>query len=461
MNNLRKKWLISRRHFIQGFGVSLSLPLLDCMFVNDALAQNTQRKRFFWIYIPNGAGHRSTVDSGFYSAPNYLKDLVAPLAGDISILQNTALFGKNGQMMYNPKPPTTGNAHPNAFVGYVSGGMSPLKLGDCVKSFDQYIADVNQGSKTRTLGLVANFDSDVYQFNNLQAHTMSFSAPGQPVPYEINPKVAFDALFGSALPVQNDTRLQDQITRKRSILHYVNQELKRFNLGLGREDKARMDQYATSLNEFDKKLVSQQSSGGSSISCQAPAGIVTTTRYAEAVTHMYELAYFANLCDLTRVTTLMHAMEGTSLEHKSFVTGLTSGAGPWHGLSHLTPNYQGSNPTEDLNYADLMKISVWHYSKVTNFIKRLKDTALPNGQGNLLDESAVLAGSSIANGLSHDTRGLTHLLAGTAGGTLKKGLNLDLGNALFADLNITLMQAFGVNINSYGLGSAPIAQLKS
>mgnify|MGYP001445828363 CR=1 FL=1 len=56
MKFIRQNWLISRRQVLRGFGVSLALPLLDCMRPLRAVAaqQGFKPRRSAFIYLPNG-----------------------------------------------------------------------------------------------------------------------------------------------------------------------------------------------------------------------------------------------------------------------------------------------------------------------------------------------------------------------------------------------------------------------
>jgi hypothetical protein len=58
-NILSQHWLLSRRHVLQGLGVSLALPLLDCMRPLRAAATETRAIRSVFIYLPNGV---NTID---------------------------------------------------------------------------------------------------------------------------------------------------------------------------------------------------------------------------------------------------------------------------------------------------------------------------------------------------------------------------------------------------------------
>ena len=69
MNILSQNWLISRRHMLRGLGVTLALPLLDCMVPLRAADAPMKAKRSVFIYLPNGV---NTVDYQIReSGPDY------------------------------------------------------------------------------------------------------------------------------------------------------------------------------------------------------------------------------------------------------------------------------------------------------------------------------------------------------------------------------------------------------
>ena len=53
-NILSQHWLLSRRHVLRGLGISLALPLLDCMRPLLAADKATRPKRSAFFYLPNG-----------------------------------------------------------------------------------------------------------------------------------------------------------------------------------------------------------------------------------------------------------------------------------------------------------------------------------------------------------------------------------------------------------------------
>jgi hypothetical protein len=73
---LRQSWLLDRRHVLRGVGVSLALPLFDCMRPLLAADKAPRAARSVFIYLPNG------VNTHAYEMPTASKDyqLSKPLA---------------------------------------------------------------------------------------------------------------------------------------------------------------------------------------------------------------------------------------------------------------------------------------------------------------------------------------------------------------------------------------------
>ena len=59
-NFLSQKWLLPRRHFLRGLGVSLGLPMLDCMRPLRATEAAEQPRRSIFVYLPNGVNTHDT-----------------------------------------------------------------------------------------------------------------------------------------------------------------------------------------------------------------------------------------------------------------------------------------------------------------------------------------------------------------------------------------------------------------
>ena len=78
---LSQKWLLNRRHFLKGLGVSMALPMLGCMRSLRAAEEPAQPRRSVFIYLPNGV---NTYDYQLEEeGPDYTLSTILPSAGSI------------------------------------------------------------------------------------------------------------------------------------------------------------------------------------------------------------------------------------------------------------------------------------------------------------------------------------------------------------------------------------------
>lgn len=83
----------------------------------------------------------------------------------------------------------------------------------------------------------------------------------------------------------------------------------------------------------------------------------------------------------------------------SFLDGVT---GAHHSLSH--------HQNEEEKLLQYERIARWHIEQLAYFMDRL--AALPEGEGNVLDNSLVLWASDLRDGNRHDPRNLPVLVGG-------------------------------------------------
>ncbi len=88
----------------------------------------------------------------------------------------------------------------------------------------------------------------------------------------------------------------------------------------------------------------------------------------------------------------------------------------------------------------------------------MKSATDPDGK-TLLDNSAVLMGSDVADGASHGQKGMTYILAGRAGGSFAPGRHLKFPSLSNSNLLLSILQAFGVPVTSVNNSTGPLAGL--
>ena len=138
----------------------------------------------------------------------------------------------------------------------------------------------------------------------------------------------------------------------------------------------------------------------------APVGIPAD--FESHLKLMFDLQVLAYKSEVTRISTLMFARENSNAVYAA--TGVRDG---FHNASH--------HSNERRNMDQFAVINRYHVKMLGYFLERLRTT--PDGDGNLLDHSMILYGSSLSDGNEHNFDPLPVLIAGgasggsTAGGT--------------------------------------------
>ena len=281
-----------------------------------------------------------------------------------------------------------------------------------------------------------------YGYSCVYANTISWASPTQPLPMEIDPRVAFERLFGDgATPAERLARRQAD----RSILDTIRQEMARLTKGLDASDRGRLNDYLDSVREIEariQKVEKYNSSGEARALPEAPVGVPDS--FEEHVKLMFDLQVLAFMTDTTRVSSFKLSRDVSSRVYPE--SGVKS---PFHGLSH-----HGEN-TDTI--AEFAKLNQYHVSKAAYFIDKLKNT--PDGDGNLLDHSLVLYGSPMGDSHIHDHKRLPIFLAGKANGQLRGNQHFRAPDGTpAANLLLSVLRKLGVeDVASIGDSTGALA----
>ena len=86
--------------------------------------------------------------------------------------------------------------------------------------------------------------------------TISYSSTGKPIPAENNPRQIFNRLFRADRASMEAQR--KNLKRRIKLVDAVLEQAKSLNQSLGKSDREKMDQYLTSLNEVEERLVASE-----------------------------------------------------------------------------------------------------------------------------------------------------------------------------------------------------------
>jgi hypothetical protein len=423
------KMALPRRTFLRGVGVTLALPLLDAMAPAAAATRDTARRpsRFGFVYMPHGADMPSwtpKAEGTGFEMSHTLRPL-APFKDSAVVVTNLKRAGTVVEM------------HAAAACGWLSGAIPKRTEGEDYEvgtTIDQVLArQIGQGSPLPSLE-VATEDFTGYVggctpgFSCIYMNTISWASPTSPLPMEINPRKAFERLFGDA---GSQTAQAKQMREDRSILDAVMEEARGLGRSVGVRDRARIADYMDTVREIERRIQRSQEKTAADIELpDKPLGVPAT--FDEHASLMFDLLALAFQADLTRVFTFMLSRESSQRTFPEI--GVND---PWHVVSH-----HGEIPEK---IARAEKVAAYCVNMFARFVDKLKAT--PDGDGSLLDNSLVFYGSGHGNANVHATDPLPMVAVG--GGVRSRHLVLpprtEIGN-----LWLTVANEYGDERTRFG-----------
>lgn len=422
---------LPRRSFLRGAGVTLALPLLDCMTPVFAQAPAPPRRMLIIAnnlgvlpkyFFPQKAGRD-------YELTPYLTEL-ADVRHEFTVFSGLSHPGVAGGH-------SADNCLLTAARGAFKGGFRNTI------SFDQYVAEkLGQVTRFPTLNLGVNIDKG--------NRSLSWTRDGVLLPAEDSAPKLYERMF-----VQGDRAAVERqihnLERRGSILDTLLDETKRFSRNLGSDDKARLDQYVTSVREVEERLQTARSwetRPKPTPPQPPPADIQDRKLFFGKFELMLSMAQLALESDSTRIVTLMaDAFVTPALKLSEAATSTES----YHGLSH---HGQAEDKVRQLQEIDRLQMALLKKTFVSLAGKK------ENGE-RLLDRTMVFYGSSMGDANIHDNTNLPIILAG---GGFKHGQHLAFrrdNNAPLCNLFVNMMQRMGVDGDTFASSSGALTGLQT
>jgi hypothetical protein len=307
-------------------------------------------------------------------------------------------------------------------------------------TLDVTIAEaIGSGSFFRSLELSADGDPRTsYSFSN--GNSLNAAVPS---PFELYTKI-FGADFHD--PNKADFTPDPRIMVRKSVLSGVGEQRRALLARLGASDRARLDQYFTSLRETENKLALQLQKPPPAEACVVPpappkpASSVDTTDIGNRKANhklMAELLAMALACNQTRVFNFAFSTAASDLRQAGNTTG-------YHQITHeeLIDRTIGYQPTVD-------KFATWSMEGWADFVEVM--AGIKEGDGTLLDNMLVFAHSDVSYAKNHDVTGVPIMLAGRAGGKIKPGIHINGAGEPITRVGLTVQQAMGLSVDAWGL----------
>jgi len=446
---MSKDWQIPRRTFLRGLGTAIALPVFEAMLPSvRALADTAGEagkagltpagfpKRMAFVYTPNGANMAQWAPKGVgfdYQLSPTLEPLAAHKA-DMTVISGLAqrkAFG-NGD---------GGGDHARASANFLTSCQPKKSASDIHAgiSIDQVAANAI-GDKTRFPSLELSCDlgqeagscdsgySCAYQFN------ISWRSETQPMNPEIEPRAAFDRLFGTGAPGESrEARLQ-RASQDKSVLDFVLDQTKGLERNLGANDRRKLDEYLTAIRDVEKRIA-QNGRMPPPVPAGAIGNLDAEYTFERHMRLMFDIMTLSFQTDSTRIATFLVSHDGGNRPY------------PFAGVSagHHSTSHHGGNP-EKLKL--LAKIDRWHTTQFAYFLDKLK--AVQEGDGTLLDNCMVMYGKGISDPQAHDHVNLPTIIAGRAGGTITPGRHLQVSETPSANLYVAMLKRMGVPTTRFG-----------
>ena len=421
----------------------MTLPWLESVRVWGATTPSAEApaaaypRRFAALFVGNGINgdHWWAKGSGAQMELGKTLEPLAPFRNQLNVIQG--LFNR---------PAVGVGIHPGQ-TGNILSGM-PLMKGAVLRggiSMDQVLA--NQiGQDTVQPSLVLGCEQPItgyHETNFSMAYSshISWQSADSPVPMEVYPSLAFDALF--------ENRGNQ---RTRSILDRVREDLSSLSRTVSAEDNRRLDEYLTSVREVEKRVDRMRGDTAKAADRARDQGrpLVTMKRPDNGLPEdirdhmrlMCDIVALAFQTDKTRVATLVLCRDLSGLFYP-----FLNVRDAHHSASH-----------NDLSDA-YERICRYYVGNLAYLAGRLQ--AMPEGGGTVLDNTCLLYLSNMWSGERHDNTRLPVLTVGGLGGALQGGRILDYSKAgddhrKLCSLHLSLLDKMGVRLPRFGDADAPL-----
>lgn len=414
------------RGMLGGTAVSVALPFLDC-FLNEhgtALASGAPLPAVFGSWFQNlslnpGRWKPDRVGPGFQN--NVELKVLDPFRTRMNVISGTKYF-------------LDGRPLETHVSGVQIATMGSIPFGATSDpSLDTFIAE-SIGARTRFRSVEIALSGG--------RQSLSRGKGGVINPSEPSPAALYGRLFGADFRDPNAAQFtpDPHDMARRSVLSALTDERRQIMNRVGAADRARLDAYFTSVRQIEQQLDIALTAPAPIESCRKPELSPQdepgkTVGAVEKNNKLFgELVAHAIACDQTRVFNVNFGTQGLRTP---------GGVRDWHSLTHEEPidpqlGYQ-KDVTWFINFAT---------GTFAQFLHELD--GYREGAGSVLDRSVVLWQTDHGYARTHTMDDLPILTIGGAAGRLKTGLHVVATGDPSSRVGLTVQQAMGVPINSWG-----------
>lgn len=425
---------IDRRAFLYGIGgASLALPVLDAMGAE--VAEQVPR-RFCALYTANGMALPRTANgidewSWFPTAEHEGEFVFGRSTEPLSDFRHKLSFMGG---LYHPSGPKA-DPHTCSDMWLTGAPLHNPKPGTYNSvALDQVVAQHTK-QHCRQPSLVLSIDAGTGFLS--RTGTISYNLEGRPIPAENNPRRIFNRLFRGDRESMESERARLQ--RRIKLVDAVADSARSLDRQLGKSDRQKMDQYLTSLNELESRMIASERWIDIPLKQQDYSHLnldaTSEGEPAEFYQTMFDLIALAFDADITRSVAFMLNREDGMGISDTFPLKLGLSA-THHKLSHATD-----------------KDGQWQFAKYDRFLSQQlahffdRMDSYRDRDGSVLDNTIVLYGSGAST--THTPRNLPTLLVGGANMGLKHGTYWRDGETRMSNMYLSLLHSMGIGVESF------------
>jgi hypothetical protein len=435
MKSKLKMWTRRRvlRGMLAGGAVTVGLPILDCAlnengtaFADTGAPLPTRLATWYW---PLGLGEGDWVPKGTgsdYELPWQMQAL-QPFKKRMNLFSGSQIFldGASNQ------------THFTGVQGYMTGAVTAS--GDYFNSADAIIAN--------TIGATTRFRAIVVACEGDPKSTWTAFAGGKQ-PSEVSPLALYTRIFGPEYADPNaSTFVPDpKIMTRRSVLSATEQERADLNKWVSAADRQKLDYYFTALRALEQKLDIQLQKPAPLPACSKPDEnkddghpVFLVTDAMDRHDLFCQIMAHAMACDQTRAVNLNISQGMTPLRRADDPV-------THHGYTHEEP------VDPKLGYQVKCSWFQQFYFQGLNRFATMLD-AIKEGDRSLLDHSVLFAYTEHGAPRLHSVRNYPFVTIGDANGRMKTGMHFATPGDTSARVTLTLQQAMGVPVSSWGTAS--------
>ncbi len=451
---MSQPWQLPRRKFLRGLGTVMALPFFESALPAARLLGATTASgaakvfptRMAFVYIPNGANmaYWTPQSTGHNFELPYTLEPLTKFKDDITVI--SALDNNNANELGDG-----GGGHARASASYLTGVHPRKTNGADIKagiSVDQIAAD-RIGDLTKLPSLELSCDhgqragscdsgySCAYQFN------ISWKSDTMPMNPEVDPRQAFERLFGGA----NDAATKEARAKRdlynKSVVDFVLDDANQLSRSLGGNDQRKLDEYISAVRDLERRIEANEKFVINLPPEQRQLAMLADYNFEAHAHLMMDIMALAFQTDATRISTFILGHDGSNRPYpKATAVGYESGISEGHhDLSHH------NNDPEKLR--KLAIINRYHMTQYAYFLDKLK--SVKEGEGTLLDNCMVLYGGGLSDGNRHTPENLPMVLAGKGGGRIASGQHLHMGELTpITNLYRSMLDVMGASTEKIG-----------